>query len=73
MSEGQVVAIGPGVVIRHMGSLEVARLGRGARWVDGWAVWVDGRERQPWMQRREATREARAVVKERTTKGVAGG
>ena len=61
--------IGPGVEVRYMGLLEIRELGCDCRWVDGYAVWVDGLERQPWMQLLAARREAKAVVAERSKGG----
>jgi hypothetical protein len=52
--------------VRFMGSIEVPapRRGRsGYRWVDGYSVWVNGQESQPWTQKREAISEARRLGK----------
>jgi hypothetical protein len=45
------------VEIRRMGNLE-----RGRRWIDGYAVFVNGIERQPWLSKREAEREKKALL-----------
>jgi len=46
------------VEVRRVGTMEV---GPRRRPVDAYAVVVDGRERQPWLQKRAAEREARDV------------
>lgn len=53
------IQIAPDVEVRRMGPIE-----RGARYrhVDGWAVFVDGREQQPWMPKREAVAVAKDIV-----------
>lgn len=49
------------IEIRRVGRIEVGPGYR--RLVDAYAVFVNGRERQPWMTKRNAQREARALKK----------
>jgi hypothetical protein len=50
---------GPRVEIRRMGLIESANR---RRWLDGWAVFVDGREQCPWFHKREAQRQAKLIA-----------
>ena len=47
------------IAIKYMGGIE-----RGARfrWVDGYSVFMDGRQTQPWLTFREAMRYARELL-----------
>jgi hypothetical protein len=49
------------VEIRRMGPLEIRRR-RSVRMVDGWAIFVDGREHQPWFPKVQALREAASFL-----------
>jgi hypothetical protein len=52
--------------VRWMGSMEVPSPKRGRpgyRNVDGYSVWVDGNQSQPWMQKRAAIAEAKELGK----------
>jgi len=50
---------GERVEIRLMGHIESADR---RRLIDGWAVFVDGREQCPWFPKREAQRQARLIA-----------
>lgn len=53
------------IEVRYMGPIEVRYFTRrGLRWFvkDGYAVVVDGRERQPWMLKMDAMREAKELA-----------
>lgn len=49
------------IEVKRMGTMEV-RKGKRVRIVDAYAVFVDGKERQPWVQRREALAEAKRAA-----------
>lgn len=60
------IPIAPGIEVRRMGQIE----GAGYRWIDGWAVFVDGREHQPWMRKNDALRLARQFAQDRKSRTV---
>lgn len=53
----------PKVEVRHVGTREVCT-GRRYRLADAWAVYVNGKELQPWMSEREARRLAKQIAEE---------
>ena len=60
------IPIAPGIEVRRMGQIEDA----GYRWIDGWVVFVDGREHQPWMRKNDALRLARQFAQDRKSRTV---
>ena len=70
-SNSDVVRISPRVEIRRVGQIEKWQPSkRSYRWVDGWAVVVDGKVNYPWLNKSEARREAKAVAAELSRNGL---
>ncbi len=51
------------IEVRYVGLREV-RTSRRCRWAPAWAIFVDGRELQPWMSERGARELAKAMQEE---------
>jgi hypothetical protein len=47
--------------MKRMGTMEV-RSGKRVRLVDAYAIFEDGKERQPWLQKRAALAELKAIA-----------
>ena len=54
-----------GIEIRRMGTIE---RGDDYHHVDGYSVFIDGKETQPWLTKREAAALANLIVAERRTR-----
>lgn len=53
----------PHLEIRYMGHIERGGPRGGYRLRDGYSVFVDGRETQPWMLKRDAQAHARRIAR----------